>query len=62
MNNPVAGVLVTWSVVDGGGNISPASSTTDAAGIATSRWTLGTVTTPSDSTQLARASGVGARR
>ena len=60
LDNPVAGVLVTWSVVDGGGNVSPASATTDAAGIATTRWTLGTVTTPSDSTQLARASGVGA--
>jgi adhesin/invasin len=59
LNNPVPGVLISWSVVDGGGSISPATSTTDAAGIATASWTLGTATSATDSTQLARASGVG---
>lgn len=59
LNNPVAGVLITWSIVDGGGSVFPASATTNASGIATTQWTLGTQASPSDSTQLARASGVG---
>ena len=59
LNNPVPGVLISWAVVDGGGSITPATSTTDAAGIATASWTLGTATSATDSTQLARASGVG---
>ena len=59
LNNPVQGVLVTWSVIDGGGVLLPATSITDAAGVATTSWRLGTVTTSTDSTQLARASGVG---
>ncbi|MBX7120189.1 MAG: Ig-like domain-containing protein, partial [Gemmatimonadaceae bacterium] len=59
LNNPVAGVLITWTAVDGGGFLFPASSTTDANGIASAQWILGTTTSPTDSTQLARASGVG---
>jgi adhesin/invasin len=59
LNNPVEGVLITWAVVDGGGSVFPTSAPTDASGIATTAWTLGTITTPTDSTQLARASGVG---
>ncbi len=39
--NPVAGVAVAWSVPAGAGSATPASSITDAAGIARTRWTLG---------------------
>lgn len=39
---PVAGVAVTWTVTSGGGSIDPATGTTDAAGVVTTRWTLGT--------------------
>ena len=60
--NPVAGVLISWTVLDGGGSVSPASSTTDTVGIATTSWTLGTATTPSDSIQLVRATGVASAR
>lgn len=59
LNNPVPGVLVSWSVLAGGGSVSPSSTPTNASGIATTNWTLGTVRTPTDSTQIARASGVG---
>lgn len=38
---PVAGVTVTWSVVTGGGTVSPASSVTDSTGVAASSFTLG---------------------
>ncbi|MDB4948047.1 MAG: hypothetical protein JWM27_696 [Gemmatimonadetes bacterium] len=38
---PKPGVAVAWSVVSGGGSVSPASSVTDAGGLATARWTLG---------------------
>ncbi|MBW3572352.1 MAG: Ig-like domain-containing protein, partial [Gemmatimonadetes bacterium] len=45
--NPVPGVTVNWAVTSGGGSVSPASSTTDAQGIARARWTLGgSVATP----------------
>jgi adhesin/invasin len=40
-DTPSAGVAVTWEV--SGGSIAPASSITDAAGIATATWTLGHV-------------------
>jgi protocatechuate 3,4-dioxygenase beta subunit len=49
---PVPGVTVTWSVVSGGGGVSPAQATTDAQGIARARWTLGLV---ADSVQAVRA-------
>jgi protocatechuate 3,4-dioxygenase beta subunit len=39
--NPVPGVQVMWAVRSGGGQISPATSTTNAAGIARASWTLG---------------------
>lgn len=39
--NPVPGVTVNWAVTSGGGSVSPASSTTNAQGIARARWTLG---------------------
>lgn len=35
------GVQVSWSVTGGGGTLDPAASTTDAAGMARSSWTLG---------------------
>jgi adhesin/invasin len=38
--NPVQGVTVGWAT--GSGNLSPASSVTNASGIATTTWTLGT--------------------
>lgn len=41
--NPVPGVDVTWAVAAGGGSMSPATATTDAAGTAAAQWTLGTV-------------------
>src|SRR5438093_13640487 len=40
--NPLGNVDVTWSVVAGGGSIAPATSPTDANGIATATRTLGT--------------------
>jgi hypothetical protein len=38
---PVGGTTVTWAVIAGGGSVTPASSTTDSAGLATTQWTLG---------------------
>ncbi|HEY0970140.1 MAG TPA: plastocyanin/azurin family copper-binding protein [Gemmatimonadales bacterium] len=38
---PAAGVAVAWSVTAGGGSVAPASSGTDADGIASTLWTLG---------------------
>lgn len=38
---PVAGITVTWSVVTGGGSVSPTSSVTDATGLAATTFTLG---------------------
>jgi hypothetical protein len=39
--NPVAGHTVAWTVTQGGGSASPAASTTNAEGVAKTRWTLG---------------------
>ena len=39
--NPIAGVTVTWTVISGGGALSPASSASGVDGIARARWTLG---------------------
>ncbi|MBB4635279.1 hypothetical protein [Longimicrobium terrae] len=39
--NPVAGVEVRWSAVQGGGSFSPAVSTTGSTGVVRSQWTLG---------------------
>lgn len=41
--NRVQGVEVRWAVTAGGGSVSPPASTTDAAGSASARWTLGAV-------------------
>lgn len=39
----VAGVPVTWTVVNGNGTVSSATTDTDTEGVATVSWTLGTV-------------------
>jgi adhesin/invasin len=39
---PLAGAQVTFSVTTGGGSVDPANAITDANGIASTRWTLGT--------------------
>ena len=54
LGNPVSGVVLTWAVVSGGGSL-PATSTTNAAGVATVIWTLGPTVGP----QSAAVSGVG---
>ena len=36
-----SGISVTWSVTGGGGSVAPTTSTTDAAGEASTTWTLG---------------------
>jgi len=41
--NPKAGVAVTFAVTAGGGSVSAPTSTTDAAGHASTTWTLGTL-------------------
>ncbi len=40
---PSAGETVAWSTTAAGGSVDPASATTDASGIASTDWTLGTV-------------------
>jgi len=50
-NAVLPGALVTWSVTAGGGSVSPTTRTSDAAGIAKTRRTLG----PNAGTQTARA-------
>ncbi|MGA1379803.1 MAG: beta strand repeat-containing protein, partial [Chitinophagaceae bacterium] len=42
-NNPVSGVLVNFSIISGNGSVSQATVTTDALGIASTVWTLGTI-------------------
>ena len=59
LNNPVPGVTISWVVIDGGGSVSAPTSVTNASGVASINWTLGTAMSPTDSTQSARASGVG---
>lgn len=39
--NAIAGQTVAWSIVSGGGSVTPISGTTDASGIASAEWTLG---------------------
>jgi hypothetical protein len=53
--NAVAGVSVSWSVVSGGGAVSPTSSSTDADGLAASAFTLG----PAEGDQQAQAEVAG---
>ena len=37
---PTAGITVTWSTSTGGGTVNPATSVSDATGLATTQWTL----------------------
>lgn len=53
--NAVAGVQVTWGVTAGGGSVAPPASTTDAAGIAATLFTLG----PAEGAQGAQATVAG---
>jgi len=54
--NGVAGVVVQWEVTVGGGSVNPATSTTDAAGVASTRLTLGP--TPGLNRVTARPAGL----
>ena len=40
---PVVGATVAWSVASGGGTVSPTSASTDASGLASAAWTMGTI-------------------
>jgi len=40
---PVEGVVVNWTVTAGGGSVAPATSVTDADGVASTTWTLGPI-------------------
>jgi hypothetical protein len=53
-NNPIAGATVSWAK-SGGGTLSASTTTTDSDGIATNRYTLGTV--PGRETVTASAGG-----
>ena len=44
------GARVTWDIVEGGGSISPATSTTNSNGIAQAEWTLGASDGPHEAT------------
>jgi hypothetical protein len=48
---PVPDVVVSWSVVEGGGSVSPATSTTNTSGVASAAFTLG----PSEGEQQVQA-------
>lgn len=56
--NPNDAVAVTWSVSAGGGSVSTASTTTDAQGLSSVMWTLGTVSGTDNNTLAATAAGV----
>lgn len=58
--NAIAGVQVQWAALEGGGTLNPAVSTTDAAGIARSSWTLGPVV-GSQAAQATAAAGAPVR-
>lgn len=53
--NAAPGVEVTWSVISGAGTISPASTSTNSAGVAAARFTLG----PNEGDQQAQAEAAG---
>ena len=56
--NPVAGTAVTFAVTGGGGSVDALTVTSDAQGIAQTRWTTGTVV--GTNTATASAAGLGA--
>lgn len=53
--NPVPGVAIAWQATDGGGSVSPATSMTNAAGLASTTFTLGAIVGP----QSAQATAAG---
>jgi plastocyanin len=57
-NAPKVGATVTWSATGGSGTVDPTSATTDAQGIASTTWTLGT-TAGSQSAQATLAGADG---
>src|SRR5439155_418650 len=54
-NNPVAGVTVTWTPASGSGAVTPPTSTSNASGVASTAWTLGTQA----GSQTVQATGAG---
>jgi hypothetical protein len=56
--NVKSGVTVTWAAAAGSGSTSVASSVTDAAGIATAGWTIGTVAGANNQSATATAAGL----
>src|SRR6185369_8397190 len=55
-NNPVSGVTVTFTVQNGGGSTSATNVATDASGLASTGWTLGTTVGKNNNVLLAEAS------
>lgn len=53
--NPAPGVTVTWSVLSGGGTVSPTSSASDANGVSSTQYTLG----PSEGEEQVQAAATG---
>jgi hypothetical protein len=49
--SPMSGIAVSWSIVSGGGTVSPGASSTNSSGIASTQFTLG----PSEGQQQAEA-------
>ena len=56
VGNPKAGVVVSFAVTSGGGSLSASSAITDATGLASVRWTLGTLA--GSQTAIASVSGL----
>lgn len=57
-SNPVAGVVVSWQVTAGGGTLGAATSTTDAAGLASMTYTVGTAAGAGNQTVQASVTGL----
>ena len=57
--NPVPAVAVSWVIGLGGGSVTPATSSTDAAGQAAAAWTLGATPGTNNNTVSAVVSGIG---
>jgi hypothetical protein len=49
-NHSIAGASINWNVTGGGGSLSSCSSTTNASGVASCSWTLGTTSGSSNNT------------
>ena len=57
-DNPIAGATVNWAAGAGSGSTAVASSMTNASGIATSGWTIGTVAGAGNQSATATAAGL----